>query len=299
MDILNLYQSYNVKYLTEGHKHCRPGWVNVPCPFCTGNPGYHLGVTMDGSHFYCWRCGWKPTTLAVSRILGIPQSSAYVVIQEFGGVSNYVEPTNKIGIKEFKLPSNIHHLEAKHKRYLESRGFDPDKLERKWGLLATDTISLLDGINYAHRIFIPVNWDFQLATFQCRDFTDHSGLKYIACPQTREVHHHKHILYGKPEKWKSTGICVEGVTDVWRFGENSFATFGIKTTQKQIRLMAKRFKRIAVAYDFEPQAQEESKKLISELRFRGVDAFHVPIHNDPGSMDQGEADYLVRQILPY
>lgn len=297
MDILNLYIQYNIKFITEGHKHSRPGWINVACPFCTGNPGFHLGATLDGSHFYCWRCGWKPTTLALSKILGINEHEIRLLIKDFGGVVEYVEKKVKTNTKEFKLPSNISYLQAKHKRYLAERGYDPNKLERKWGLLATDVVSILDGINYAHRIFIPVNWDWQIATFQCRDITDKSSLKYIACPETREVYHHKHILYGKPEKWKDTGICVEGVTDVWRFGENSFATFGIKTTQKQIRLMAKRFKRIAVAYDFEPQAQAEAKKLISELRVRGVDAFHVPIENDPGSMDQTEADYLVKQII--
>ena len=43
MDVLRLYQDYGVDHLTEGHKHCRDGWVNTPCPFCSGNDGYHLG----------------------------------------------------------------------------------------------------------------------------------------------------------------------------------------------------------------------------------------------------------------
>ena len=42
MDIVQLYQDHNVDFMTEGHPHCRPGWVNTVCPFCTGNPGYHL-----------------------------------------------------------------------------------------------------------------------------------------------------------------------------------------------------------------------------------------------------------------
>lgn len=43
MDIVRLYHDYGVDHRTEGHKHCRPGWVNTECPFCEGNKGFHLG----------------------------------------------------------------------------------------------------------------------------------------------------------------------------------------------------------------------------------------------------------------
>ena len=58
MKLIQLYQDYNVPFQTEGHKHCRDGWVNTECPFCTGNPGLHLGATLDGKIFTCWRDGW-------------------------------------------------------------------------------------------------------------------------------------------------------------------------------------------------------------------------------------------------
>jgi len=65
-----------------------------------------------------------------------------------------------------------------------------------------------------------------------------------------------------------------------------------------MRLIAKTFKRVAVTFDFEPQAQAQARKLVSELRFRGRDAFLVEgIQDDPGKMKQSEADYLVKQIL--
>jgi hypothetical protein len=80
---------------------------------------------------------------------------------------------------------------------------------------------------------------------------------------------------------------------------NSFATSGIKYTPKQVRVMAKSFKRIWVMFDDDPQALVQAKKLVSELRFRGVEAmlFESIIASDPGSMKQNDADYLIKQLI--
>jgi hypothetical protein len=109
---------------------------------------------------------------------------------------------------------------------------------------------------------------------------------------------HKHILYGKQPYFQETGICTEGITDVWRFGRAAFATFGIKYTTTQVRTIAKTFRRVAVVYDGnESTARTQANRLIAELQFRGVEAFRVDITGDPGSMKQSEADYLVKQLL--
>jgi hypothetical protein len=110
---------------------------------------------------------------------------------------------------------------------------------------------------------------------------------------------HKTILYGLQEYWKETGICVEGPFDAMRLGPSSFATFGIKWTHLQLREISKRFKRIFVIYDNEPQAQTQADKLVSELRFRGKEVYGIQLENDtdPGSMKQSDADYLVKQLI--
>jgi DNA primase len=180
---------------------------------------------------------------------------------------------------------------------LESRGFDPILLEREWNLLGTGPYSKLDHIDYKHRIIIPFFWDTQQVSFDSRDITGKDAGRYKACPKDRELIPHKEILYGKQSEWKETGICVEGPTDVWRFGTCSFATSGIKYTPKQIRQMAKAFKRIAVVFDDDSQATVQAGKLVAELKFRGVDSFKIAIKGDPGSMSQEEANYLVKQLI--
>jgi hypothetical protein len=308
MNIIELYRDFNVPHATEGHKHCRPGWVNVECPFCTGNPGLHLGYNLASGGFVCWRCGWHPPILTISKLIHISEPEAKALIKLYGGIVSSAKftPITKIKGKDHQLPSNTSPLQSNHRHYLEGRGFDPDKLIKEWNLLGTGPISLLSTgkgkdkkeINFKHRIIAPIIWDGIEVSFQGRDITDKASLKYITCPKDRELIFHKHILYGKQEYWKESVILVEGITDVWRFGRYSMACFGIKFTPVQVREIAKRFRTVAVCFDGgELQAISQSNKIVAELRFRGVDAFRVDIEGDPGEMKQEEADYLVNQLI--
>jgi len=299
MDIIQLYQDYSVDYKTEGHKHCRPGWVNVECPWCEGNAGYHLGFNLNSDHYVCWRCGFHPITPTIALLLRLNNKDAYKLVEQYGLLVSPYETTLKpIEKANHKFPSGVLPLQDNHKRYLEKRLFDPDYLEKKYNLLGTGPISLLDHIDYKHRIMIPYFWDYQQVSFDSRDITGHHTSKYMACPKNRELIEHKAILYGTQEKWdKRCGICVEGPTDVWRFGDKSFGVSGIKYTPAQVRLIAKLFKRVPVCFDGgEPQAIAQADLLVGDLHFRGVDAFRVDIQGDPGGMDQKEADYLVKQL---
>jgi DNA primase len=106
------------------------------------------------------------------------------------------------------------------------------------------------------------------------------------------------LIYRHPKERGGVGIAVEGITDVWRFGRHSFATFGIGYTRQQVQLISKVFQRVAVCFDGgETQALRSANQLIADLRFRGVDSFRVDIQGDPGDLDQNEADYIVKQII--
>lgn len=302
MDVIQLYQDFSVTYLTEGHKHCRPGFVNTPCPFCTGHTGYHLSYNLNEDYFVCWRCGWHPPGKTISALLNVPPFQAEEILKIYGHVLKYREKKEKVKI-DFQLPSGVVPLRKKDKTYLESRGFDPDRLERIWRIQSTGPTSTLtdaDGkvINYKNRILIPFYWDTQMVSFDTRSqVKEIHGSRYKACPESRELKNHKSILYGIQEKWGKDGICVEGPTDVWRLGVRAFATSGIKYTYAQIKLMKLIFKRIFIVYDDDPQALSLARKLRRELEWRDLEVIIVPIKGDPGGMPQDEADYLVKQLI--
>ncbi len=300
MDIQRFYRDHGINFVTEGHKHCQEGWVNIECPFCSGNPGYHLGYNTYDNYFHCWRCGGKFPDKTISVLLNITNLKALELIREYGGMkkrkSQVKEPKVRIRRKAFKFPGTIPFTD-RHKKYLTDRGFDADKIIEKWDLRATGPVALLDKAEYKHRIIAPIYWDGEIVSFQGRDITNRHKLKYKACPKERELIEHQTILYGKQSMWGETGICVEGITDVWRMGVNSFATFGIDYTPFQLRWMVKSFKRIAVIFDDDPQAVLKAKELVKRLDQFRVDAFWVDIKGDPAGLGQKEADYLIREII--
>lgn len=303
MDIERLYQDYNIDYLSEGNKHCTPGFINVHCPFCEGSKNYHLGYDLKGGYFTCWRCGWHPVVETIARLLGRTTKEAYKIIQEYGGKSRPVhkdraDPIIKIRTKAHRLPSGTGSLTEAHKRYLRNRGFIPEILIQKWALLGTGPMAMLDGLNYCHRIIIPIFWEGKQVSFQGRDITGKGEFKYLTCPQDREEIPSKTILYGQPKQFENWDTCivVEGVFDAWRVGELAVATFGIKYKSEQLRLLS-RFKRVIVWFDEEPQAQEQAKKLVSELRFRGVKASQIFHLGDPASTPQDEVNQIIQEVL--
>jgi len=297
MDVIKFLQDYNIPYQTEGHKHCRPGWVNMSCCFCAGNPGLHLGNNLDTGQWYCWRCGWHPEIASIAKLLNISSSEARNIARQYKGKST-TKPQNKvIKFSPHKLPSDCGKMAARHRKYLEKRLYDPDEIEKVWGVLGTGPVSLLDNINYSHRVLAPISWQGRQVSFQARDITGKHKMKYLACPKHREEILHQSILYGNIEACGKSAIVVEGITDVWRFGIKAVGVFGIDYTLSQARWLSKLFDRVFIAFDFEPQAQKQARKLMADILLRGKEAILVPIENDPGSMPQREANAILADLF--
>jgi len=309
MAIIDLYIDYGIETAPEGHKHCIDGWVNITCPHCTGSEGYHLGFNIGGAYYSCWRCGTHSINYTLAKLLQVHPKQAKQIGKEYkvfrknaGGINN-LSIDVKIGQKKFKYPSGVYELSKPHRRYLKKRHFDPDQLVKDWGLLGTSPTSGLKSkeggfIFYKFRILVPIIWEDQIVTYQCRDYTDRQALKYMACPQEREIIHHKHILYGHPDLWeKRIGIVVEGVFDVWRLGRSACATLGVGFTSEQVKTLARLFDKIFIVFDPEKQANLQAKKLQEELQFRGVESYvYTDLETDPGAMSNDDARYLLKEL---
>ena len=306
MDVIKLYNDFNIPYLTEGHAHCMDGWVSTPCPLCSGNPGYHLGYNLQGDYFVCWRCGWHPVDKVLEALIHVSRSEAKDLIVRYMGRTKSrkkrVLKAQTASRSKLKYPSLIGKLRAGHLNYLRKRGFVANIIVGHYQLQATGPISLLGKMSLPWRLIVPIIFNEKAISWQSRAIRDYAlnnpkqKLKYITCPKEYEVMHHKHILYGYDQA-KAFDYCIvcEGVFDVWRLGAPAIATFGTKYKMQQLKLL-KGFKTVFIAYDPDPAGMINAKKMQAQLRWAGVKAFIMDMCCDPGGMTNEEANQFLNRI---
>ena len=298
MNITNLYNHYGIQVASESDKHYRDGWVNTPCPFCTGNQGHHLGYNTYDNYFRCWRCGFHPTLKVLQSLLNLNYNEAKKILYEYKGKTYYKTAPVQIRKKAFKTPSNLKPISevALASIYLRKRGFDPLLLESKYNLKASGPISYLDDIDFRFRIFAPIYFNGEMVSWQTRDYTGKSTLKYISCPSARELIKHKHILYQLPD----TGFIVfcEGIFDVWKVemaGYPATCCFGIDYLEQQMKLLIG-YEKIIIFFDSEKQARERAEELKERLLFIGKEVISVypPEGEDAGSLTVNQIKELLK-----
>jgi len=192
-----------------------------------------------------------------------------------------------------KIPNNIQDLNDLSRTYLLNRKFNPDKLVNKYNIKSFNNIG-----DYKFRLFIPIYFDYKIVSFQTRDVTENQIPKYKACSKENEQIHHKDILYNLDNCNQDKVIVVEGVTDVWRMGNDCAATFGVGFTNRQIQLLSQRFKQVFILYDSEEIAQKQANKVGNLLNGLGIDTELILMdEGDPGDLMKEEARCLKKQLL--
>lgn len=292
MNFEKMCRDHGVPYVTEGHKHCRPGWIQVVCPFCTGNPGYHLGFNEERENFHCWRCGSKKTIEALSKILRISGSQVYHILAKYKGKRRRTKNTPTFERRgKVCYPTGTSELNARAAEYLTKRKYNAEALQKTWDLQSTGPTG-----PYKFRIIAPIYQDGILVSYQGRDYTGKQDPPYKACAQEDEVEDHKKCLYGLDFVEGDSIIVVEGIADVWRLGIGAVSTFGIKYTNAQVTRLMK-FKKVFIFFDSDPQAIVQSRKLAMTLSaFCDVEILIIE-NGDPGNMSQEKADKLMRELL--
>lgn len=296
MDFLKLCQDYNLPIAPHGHKHHIRGWVNTVCPFCTGNPGYHLGYELStkGSGFSCLRCGGHGGVSTIARLLRISNTNAASVIENYGGRAYLAQAQKR---REWQISTSIApplgttKLATLGRKYLKQRNFDPDEIEKLYHVQETGFVG-----PYRGRIVIPVMFAGYMISYVCRSYTG-SETRYMACPTDKEAIPAKDILYNidnVPNKQRI--VVVEGITDVWRLGDGAVATLGTKVTPSQLNFLIQ-FARVVLIRDMDNAGSVAFTELQARLR-----AFRIPTSvikidaEDAAALDPREAKYLMKTV---
>jgi hypothetical protein len=295
-DALKFLRDYNIKHSQEG-KHARPGWVQLHCPFCAGSQDWHLGINITWEYGNCYRCGWKSLSNIIQKVLQCNTASALQVLNKYLGrnsrllASSLPKGALACTASEVSVPLGTSAMSERHKRYLHDRRFDPELLEQEWGLLGTGPVG-----EYRFRIIAPITFNGRLVSYQGRDITGKSSLKYMACKLALEVVHHKDMLYGMDVVPGRKVVVVEGITDVWRLGPGAVATFGTSFLPTQVKLLIDRYDEFYTLFDAEPAAQDAARKLAFQIASSGKPVKNLSLKSgDPGGLSQEEADEIMRE----
>lgn len=290
-DIIQFYKDFNIPIAPPDHKHCRYGWVQTECPFCTGNPGYHLGFYTLGGYFCCWRCGGKSFLYTIARLLNARYDDAERLVEPYVTFEFKTQHRLFTPAKKVFLPKGTNRLRIAHLQYLRNRKFNPEYLRQKFHIQGTGRVGF-----YARRIVAPIYMKNRLVSFQTRDCTGNHSSKYLAAKMDNEIVHHKHLLYNQENCNGSSILVLEGITDVWRFGDNSCCVFGIKYKPAQVLLLAQ-YERVIILFDPDSQAQAQADKLAGELSNLGINV-EVFILNDcdPAEIPDKEVQLIKKQF---
>jgi len=284
-DFIRFAKDNKIMIAEEG-SNTSPGWANIQCPFCD-DQSTHLGFNIENGGFNCWRCGPHSVYDVIRIFKNCSLKTASQIYYEYQTGKKVKIKKVKFHSKKVKLPEFIQPLEVKAKKYLKSRNFDPDMLITKYNLQYVDNIG-----DYKFRIIAPINYQGQIVSYQGRDITGRQELRYKACSEFDEVIHYKNILYNMDNATKDYAIVMEGITDVWKIGDDTIATFGTGYTQEQVLLLIERYKKIFILFDTEEIAMKKAKDLGGLLNSFGVDVEIVELFgvNDPANLSDEEAN---------
>ena len=298
-DIIAYLQDRGIDYLEEG-ANVTEGWIEVNCPFCGDDPSAHLGISPSNT-ISCWRCKTKGGVIKyVHEIENCSWGKAKKIMEEFADTSidriRIEEPTKIRTSKKTVMPEGIKPLSSIHYEYLESRGFDPIKIEKKYRLKALGKAMRGEDRKFQHRIIIPVFYNNIIVNFSARAFSENRTPRYIHQTNEKAIYAMKDCIYNI-DSLRDIALIVEGFTDVWRMGDGAIAVMGTEFTTAQINLLLRKGVRKAyVMFDAEKTASKVSKKFAEILSgFIPTEILELD-SGDPGELSQHEANKILRMI---
>lgn len=265
MDFIEVLKEHEVEYREYGeHHHVTPGRINIDCPDCSPNSGrFRLGWHLRNKYFSCWSCGKKPSLDCFIELFNL---SKYDALQLLKKIDVGEEPEIPVRKGRLILPPFLGPLLKPHRDYLLQRGdkcgdsirFNPDRIEREWGIKGLDHRNPI----IPWHIFIPIHADGDIISWTSRAIGAVKK-RYLAAEVHQEKISKNSTLYGL-DKCKNTIIVHEGPFDVWATGPGSAALMGLNYTRAQVLAIA-RFPVRYICLDNAPESKPVAKRLAAEV----------------------------------
>lgn len=274
-----------IDFKTSG-KNVSKGWINLAvCPFCNDS-NYHCGINLSSLAFHCWVCHEKGHIHKLLKEIGLKNIQNIEFENEQQPI---IKTSDMVKWPEFMQDE----MPVPHRKYLSSRGFDPDFLIKKYKLKSVYNIG-----DYKFRIIVPVivnkitvSW---VAANVLRQFKH--IIPYLDCPPEKAIVQPKHALYNY-DSINDWVIIVEGITDVWNCGDGFVASFTKGMTSEQIELLLKKNpKKVFIMFDSDANIQ--AQQLANNLSglFHYVEVLTL-VSGDPADLTKEEINQIKKEIL--
>ena len=289
MTLIELLQERGIPYREAGGHHhvSSPDFIGVDCCWCSPGSGkFRMGITRNCRAASCWNCGRHGAVLTVAELTGLSPDEVFRLLdfrlldfsqQEGEGKE---KPRGKLTI-----PNGVGPLLKAHRLYLESRGFDPDEIEKVWGVKGIGQAARL-----GWRLWIPVTLGGETVSWTTRSLTDCGGRRYITASAEEEKFPAKSVLYGEDKAGRSVIVC-EGPIDAWRIGKGAVATLGIEWTQAQAARLGG-FARRVICFDAEPDARRQARRLAEALEPMPGQTVVVELETGKDACEADESEIL-------
>ena len=255
MELVRILQQLGIDYREHGqHRKSRANWIQICCPYCMHGDFYH-GLSIESRASVCWNCGKHRIGETLSRASGKPLREVLKLL----GFADRRTAAPSVHTGKYTPPPKIIDLPPAHRRYLESRGFNPDTLAQMWGIRG---IGLAARLKW--RIWIPIcNAKGRPVSWTTRSIAAESSSRYMSADPSEESVSAKSLLYGE-QFCKHAVIIHEGPIDVWRTGPGACGTLGLQVTAPQMLKIA-RYPQRWICFDAEKAAQKRAQALADSL----------------------------------
>lgn len=293
-DLQQYLESKGIEVWTEGSKNVSSGWIGIQCLWCSDDAN-HLGINLDGKGFKCWKCKEKGSIYKLIRTLeNCDNDQVDVIIGNFQNPNIYLPEKKQIILPDstFIPPDLSTELTQQSKDYLRSRGFNPEELIQKYGLMQGGITG-----HFKYRLVVPIIMDNRIVGLVGRDVTGQSEKRYKDSRKEWCCIHPAGWLYNADGLECSVGLVCEGIFDSWKLGNGAISTLGTEfTREKAMALIQKRFKKLYIIFDSEPEAQKNAAKYAHELSYKmQVEIIELEI-KDPGMLTKEQAIELRREL---
>lgn len=219
IDWKQLFSAMGVEWRDRGPNTTRDD-VNICCPFCGDDYGFHLGVSITGGNkYYCFRNtehgGRSPARLL--QALGASYEESKQLVEEYGDGEAPIQvsstPPASIAKSWRKFMSAADCPECMH--YLRQRGFnEPQTLAKRYDLRYAPYG------RWARRVILPVKLDTSVVSWTARSIDAHRIPKYMM----------QSVIYPglvyTPKLSRDTMVIVEGPLDALKIAATNMEHVG-------------------------------------------------------------------------